>query len=117
MANHAEDLGRTLLEQRGSLTADICKKAVEEAAARIEKDAALKGVQGLINDLRVYLMRNQSDVEKCLAEIRRVLLRSSEIMRQKSDAPTNPTPKNGNAAKATEEDSRSGSVPSGKSTR
>lgn len=100
MPNHAEDLGRTLLEQRGSLTAAICQKAVDEAAAKIERDKALRGIDGLISDLRTFLMRNQSDPEKCLAEMRRVLLKSTEILRPSGDAPKNPTPPNGDKAKA-----------------
>ena len=110
MADHARELGQFLLEQRGSLTTEVCKKAVDDAAAMIERDKALRGVEGLIADLRTYLMRNQSDPEACLAEIRRVLLKSTEMMRKSPDA-KNPSSTNGDKAKGTKADASSGSVP------
>lgn len=116
MADHARELGQFLLEQRGSLTTEVCKKAVDDAAARIERDKALRGVDGLIADLRIWLARNQSDPEACLAELRRVLLRSTEILRKSPDAPKNPSPTNGDKAKGTASHTDAGRLPSGKST-
>jgi hypothetical protein len=99
MANHAEELGRILLEHRGSLTVEVCKKAVDDAAAKIEKDLALTGVKGLIHNLQVFLMRNHSEPEACLTEIRRVLLTASDLMRKPSGNAKIPAKANGDSPK------------------
>ncbi len=116
MADHLHDLGKTLYEQRGSLTTEVCKKAVEDAIAKIEREQALTGVHGQIERLRTYLMKNQSDPERCLAEIRRMLLVCEQILVKSKDAPKIPPKANGDAAKGKEANSGSSAVSQGKPT-
>lgn len=94
MANHAEELGKHLLAQQGSLTTGICKDAVEAAAAAIREDQA----KAELKSLGYWLVLNgHRGSESCLHKIRETALKVRKILRPSS----NGTPQNSDPPKAT----------------
>ena len=85
MASHAEELGLLLLDQRGSLTRDACKKAIEETADKIEHERREHEACEEITKLGYWLVLNRAQgAEFCMTELRDALLRIGGILRGKS---------------------------------
>jgi hypothetical protein len=99
MGIHEDELAKTLLSQKGKLTSDICKKAVEKAAAGIARSEQEMLAVERIRKVRYFLLVNHGKVDVCLEEMRECLLQCREILRQSGNGQQQQAPKSGSGAK------------------